>query len=132
MLVSVNGRGVFAMASATPLYRDLERGDEGPDVTGLERFLSFFQLVESEGRARLDGDMAQAIMNFNAFTGRRDLGATFARSTVVWIGTPNAAATTGQIGTVLVEAGELLVGPTALYETAATVAARSEIFNEVD
>ncbi len=131
-LISVNGRVVFAMTSATPLYRDLKQGDQGTDVTVLEQFLAFFKLVQAEGRTKLDRDMAQAIKNFNLYTGRGDLGTTFARSTVVWIGTPGAASAAGPIGTLLVKAGDLLAGPTALYETSATITGAHAEFDVSD
>jgi hypothetical protein len=121
MLVSIDGGAVFAMASAMPLYRDLKLGDEGADVTALEGFLATFGLVKTDGRTRLDRDLAQAIKDFNAFTGHRNLGAVFARSTVVWIGTPDAAATASPIGSVFVDVGDLLAGPTALYEASPTI-----------
>jgi hypothetical protein len=132
MLVSVDGGAVFAMASAMPLYRDLTLGDEGADVTALEGFLATFGLVKADGRTRLDRDLAQAIKGFNAFTGHRNLGAVFARSTVVWIGAPDAAVTASPIGSVFVDVGDLLAGPTALYEASPTINGAHGVFETAE
>ena len=38
-LAGINGKAVYGIPSSYPLYRDLAEGDEGPDVTALQKAL---------------------------------------------------------------------------------------------
>lgn len=42
--LSVDGRAVYAIATATPLWRSLTEGDRGPDVVAIQRELRHFDL----------------------------------------------------------------------------------------
>jgi len=103
VLVVVNDAPVIAYVSDGPLWRDIEPGTEGEDVARLQRFLSDVGLY----RGRPDGDVgaatARAVKAFNKANGREDLGTTFARSSVAWVG-PSAV----RVATLEVAAGATL------------------------
>lgn len=57
ILTEVNGRPVFVVKSAFPFYRDVGRGDQGPDVTAIQetlRYLGYSLAADGEFGAQTE------------------------------------------------------------------------------
>lgn len=100
VVVMVDDTPIVAYVSEGPLWRDLGPGAKGEDVARLQRFLSEVGLY----KGRVDGELGttteRAVKSFNKAHGREDLGATFATSSVAWVG-PSAV----RVATLEVAAG---------------------------
>ncbi|MGV8979101.1 MAG: peptidoglycan-binding domain-containing protein [Cellulomonas sp.] len=100
VVVIVDDTPIVAYVSDGPLWRDLEPGVKGEDVARLQRFLSDVGLYDGRADGEVGTATARAVKAFNKAHGREDLGATFAMSSVAWVG-PSAV----RVATLEVAAG---------------------------
>lgn len=113
VLMLVDDRPLVAFTSDAPLWRDVTTGLSGPDVERVQQFLTDIGLFTGpvDGRARTS--TVKAVARFNEANGHKELGSTFAASSVVWIG-PGAiepADVAVAPGTVLGPGSPVLTGP---------------------
>ncbi len=110
-LVSVNDHPIVGMVAPAPLYRDLSPGDDGMDVTRLQKFLSDTGYYKGP----LDGEIGtrthDAIRAWNGDHGRS--GGVFLRSSVAWVGPANLelAAVTTRVGDRVASGTAVAQGP---------------------
>jgi membrane fusion protein, macrolide-specific efflux system len=77
-LAGIDGEAVYGIPSSYPLYRNLAEGDEGPDVTSLQRALAAAGYDPGEADGDFGGGTADALAAWQADhgldeTGRLDL-----------------------------------------------------------
>jgi macrolide-specific efflux system membrane fusion protein len=77
-LVTIDGEALYGIPSSYPLYRDLREGDEGSDVTALQKALAAAGYDPGEADGEFGGGTAAALAGWQADhdldeTGRLDL-----------------------------------------------------------
>jgi macrolide-specific efflux system membrane fusion protein len=80
-LVGIDGKAIYGIPTGYPLYRNLAEGDEGPDVTALQRALAAAGYDPGDADGEFGGETAEALAGWQADqeldeTGRLEL-ATF-------------------------------------------------------
>ena len=80
-LVGIDGKAIYGIPTGYPLYRNLAEGDEGPDVTALQRALAAAGYDPGDADGEFGGETAEALADWQADqeldeTGRLEL-ATF-------------------------------------------------------
>ena len=73
-LVGVNGKAIYGIPSGYPLYRDLAEGDEGPDVTALQRALAAAGYDPGEADGEFGDGTADALADWQADKGLDETG----------------------------------------------------------
>ncbi len=117
-VMDVNAQAVIAYVAASPLYRDIARGLEGPDVVTAQQLLADlgYGTGAADGKAGLATE--KAIKAFNLAHGYGKDNAVLSLASLVWVGT--APVTVNAVGVHL--GGQ--VGPgTELFTTTAALAA---------
>ena len=109
----VNDAPRLAMVSEGPLWRDLGRGDEGPDVERLQTFLGQLGLFDGSPDGLLGGETVEAIRNYNRMFAMSASPDTFESDNVVWVGDApfDVAEVVVTLGDVLVEGTVIATGP---------------------
>lgn len=104
-LLSVDDRPVLALVGETPLYRDLQVGDDGHDVLVLGRLLSAAGYLDVRGvTSSFGADLDTAVRRFNAESGQPENG-TFAAARAMYV--PDDF---GRVREVLVRLGQVVGG----------------------
>jgi hypothetical protein len=88
MVVAVDGTPLIGLATSLPLWRDLERGDQGPDVTALTAELIRLQRLEGQATDTMTGPVVEAFnqLALNVGVAQSNLSSwTVARSGIVWL-----------------------------------------------
>jgi peptidoglycan hydrolase-like protein with peptidoglycan-binding domain len=117
-VMDVNAQAVIAYVAASPLYRDIARGLEGPDVATAQSLLTElgYNTGSADGKAGLATE--KAIKAFNLANGYGKNNTVLSLASLVWVGT--APVTVNAMSVSL--GGQ--VGPgTALFTTTAALAA---------
>lgn len=83
----IDNRAVVGYVSDSPLWRDLEAGARGADVTQLQKLLTHWGQYSGAAHGTYDADTAQAVAAFNKTVGRSALGESFSLASVAWLGT---------------------------------------------
>ena len=65
-LAGINGKAVYGIPSSYPLYRDLAEGDEGPDVTALQKALAAAGYDPGEADGEFGDGTADALADWQA------------------------------------------------------------------
>jgi membrane fusion protein, macrolide-specific efflux system len=73
-LAGINGKAVYGIPSTYPLYRDLAEGDEGPDVTALQKALDAAGYDPGETDGDFGDGTADALADWQADQGLDDTG----------------------------------------------------------
>jgi membrane fusion protein, macrolide-specific efflux system len=74
-LAGINGKAVYGIPSSYPLYRDLAEGDEGPDVTALQKALAAAGYDPGEADGDFGDGTADALADWQADKGLDETGA---------------------------------------------------------
>ena len=88
--LAVDGRPLVALATATPLYRDLESGDQGGDVRALNDELARLGYGAPAGSDRYTWDTAVAVAALRRAAGAAE-GVTLPIADVIWLPQREAA-----------------------------------------
>lgn len=117
VIMEVNEQPVFAYVSDSPLWRDVSRGLEGPDVETAQWLLGELG-HDPQG---IDGDAGyyteRAIKEFNKEHGYGDTNGVLSLASLVWVGT--APVTVDEVSVAL---GDSVSSGTALFTTTAGLA----------
>jgi macrolide-specific efflux system membrane fusion protein len=73
-LAGINGKAVYGIPSNYPLYRDLAEGDEGPDVTALQKALDAAGFDPGETDGDFGDGTADALADWQADKGLDETG----------------------------------------------------------
>jgi membrane fusion protein, macrolide-specific efflux system len=73
-LAGIDGEAVYGIPSSYPLYRNLAEGDEGPDVTSLQKALAAAGYHPGEADGDFGGGTADALAAWQADHGLDDTG----------------------------------------------------------
>jgi membrane fusion protein, macrolide-specific efflux system len=73
-LAGVNGTAIYGIASGYPLYRDLAEGDEGPDVTALQKALAAAGYDPGEADGDFGDGTVDALTDWQADQGLDETG----------------------------------------------------------
>jgi hypothetical protein len=110
-LVSIDGKPVVALATEIPLWRDLSRGTQGPDVQALQSELERlgFELAVT---GRFDSETQAATRAFNNAAGRGE-ATEIPASSLIWLPTPSWEVETceARVGDSVTTSSVLAVGP---------------------
>ena len=74
-LAGINGKAVYGIPSSYPLYRDLAEGDEGPDVTALQKALAAAGYDPGEADGEFGDGTADALADWQGDRGLDETGA---------------------------------------------------------
>jgi macrolide-specific efflux system membrane fusion protein len=74
-LAGINGQAVYGIPSGYPLYRDLAEGDQGPDVTALQKALAAAGYDPGEADGEFGAGTADALADWQADHGLDETGA---------------------------------------------------------
>ncbi len=77
---------IVGMVGDAPLWRDLVRGDTGPDVKRLQAYLRDLGLLSAAPDGTFGPATAAAVHRFNTRFGRASQGSNFSLSSVTWVG----------------------------------------------
>jgi peptidoglycan hydrolase-like protein with peptidoglycan-binding domain len=89
--LSVDAVPIVALATSMPLYRDMTRGDTGPDVRALEQELAHLGYETGNANdSRFDARTAGAVKKLRRNAGEREPDGSFQLARHVWIPKPSA------------------------------------------
>ena len=117
-LMDVNAQAVIAYVANSPLYRDVTRGLNGPDVATAQALLAAwgYDTGGADGKAGLGTE--RAIKAFNLANGYGKDNTVLSLASLVWVGTAPVT-----VGTMSVHLGAQVGPGTALFTTTAALAA---------
>jgi len=117
-LMDVNGQGVVAYVAGSPLYRDVARALEGPDVATAQVLLTELGFDTGPADGKAGAATEKAIKAFNLAYGYGKDNAVLSLASLVWIGTTPAT-----VSEMSVHLGDQVSPGTALFKTGAALAA---------
>lgn len=117
-LMDVNGQGVVAYVAGSPLYRDVARGLEGPDVATAQSLLTELGFDTGPADGKAGAATEKAIKAFNLAYGYGKNNTVLSLASLVWIGTTPAT-----VSEMSVHLGDQVSPGTALFKTGAALAA---------
>jgi peptidoglycan hydrolase-like protein with peptidoglycan-binding domain len=117
-VMDVDARGVVAYVADSPLYRDISRGVEGPDVATAQSLLTHLGFATGAADGKAGPATEKAIKAFNLAYGYGKSNSVLTLASLAWVGTVPAT-----VNEMSVHLGGQVAPGTELFTTTAALAA---------